>query len=63
MAIAFVGPLTGDNANLGINVRDGMRVAVEEANAKSEDFTYVIKPFDTQGDRRPGARSSGQVHP
>jgi branched-chain amino acid transport system substrate-binding protein len=56
VAIAFVGPLTGPNANLGINVRDGMRVAVEEANAKSKDYTFVIKPFDTQGsaDQAPG---------
>ncbi len=58
VAIGFVGPLTGDNANLGINVRDGMRVAVEEANAASEDYTFVIKPFDTQGDP---AQAPGQA--
>jgi branched-chain amino acid transport system substrate-binding protein len=50
VGIAFVGPLTGPNANLGINVRDGIRVAIEEANAKSADYTFVLKPFDTQGD-------------
>ncbi len=50
VAIAFVGPLTGDNANLGINIRDGMKVAVEEWNAKSTKFTYEIKEYDTQGD-------------
>ncbi|MGH9177349.1 MAG: branched-chain amino acid ABC transporter substrate-binding protein [Acidimicrobiales bacterium] len=49
-ALAFVGPLTGPNANLGINIRDGMRVAVEEANEANEDFTFTIKEFDTQGD-------------
>ncbi|HZN15476.1 MAG TPA: branched-chain amino acid ABC transporter substrate-binding protein [Acidimicrobiales bacterium] len=58
VAIGFVGPLTGDNANLGINVRDGMRVAVEEANAASKDYTFVIKPFDTQGDP---AQAPGQA--
>ena len=58
VAIGFVGPLTGDNANLGINVRDGMRVALEEANAKSEDFNFVLKAFDTQGDP---AQAPGQA--
>lgn len=50
VAIGFVGPLTGENANLGINIRDGMKVAVKEANEKSDKYEYVIKPFDTQGD-------------
>ena len=58
IAIGFVGPLTGDNANLGINVRDGMRVALEEANAKSDDFNFVLKTFDTQGDP---AQAPGQA--
>lgn len=49
-AIAFVGPLTGPNANLGINIRDGMRVAVEEANEANPDYEFSIKEFDTQGD-------------
>jgi branched-chain amino acid transport system substrate-binding protein len=49
VALAFVGPLTGDNANLGLNIRDGMKVAVEEWNAKSTKYTYKIKEFDTQG--------------
>jgi branched-chain amino acid transport system substrate-binding protein len=50
VAIAFVGPLTGDNANLGINIRDGMKVAIQEQNAKSTKYEYEIKEFDTQGD-------------
>lgn len=48
--LAFVGPLTGPNANLGINIRDGMKVATEEANAKSDAYSFKIKEFDTQGD-------------
>ena len=48
--LAFVGPLTGPNANLGINPRDGMKVAVEEANEESDDFNFEIVEFDTQGD-------------
>ena len=48
--LAFVGPLTGPNANLGINIRDGMKVAIDAANAESDEFEFSIKEFDTQGD-------------
>lgn len=47
--LAFVGPLTGDAANLGINIRNGMKVAIEESNA-TNDFTIELEEFDTQGD-------------
>jgi branched-chain amino acid transport system substrate-binding protein len=50
VAIGFVGPLTGDAANLGVNIRDGMKVAVDEWNGKSTKYTYQMKEFDTQGD-------------
>jgi branched-chain amino acid transport system substrate-binding protein len=50
VAMGMVGPLTGDNANLGINIRDGVKVAVEEWNKKSQKHTYQLKEFDTQGD-------------
>ena len=48
-AIAFVGPLTGDNANLGINIRNGAKVAVQEAN-RAGGPKIELKEFDTQGD-------------
>jgi branched-chain amino acid transport system substrate-binding protein len=49
VAIGFVGALTGDNANLGVNIRDGAKVAIDEWNKKSQKFTYQLKEFDTQG--------------
>jgi branched-chain amino acid transport system substrate-binding protein len=48
-ALAFVGPLTGDNANLGINIRNGAKVAVQEAN-KAGGAKIELREFDTQGD-------------
>ncbi|HEV2760524.1 MAG TPA: branched-chain amino acid ABC transporter substrate-binding protein [Acidimicrobiales bacterium] len=48
-SIAFVGPLTGDNANLGINIRNGAKVAVQEAN-RAGGPKIDLKEFDTQGD-------------
>ena len=50
VAIGMVGPLTGDNANLGVNIRDGVKVAIDEWNKKSTKFSYEMKEFDTQGD-------------
>jgi branched-chain amino acid transport system substrate-binding protein len=48
-ALAFVGPLTGPNANLGINIRNGATVAVEEANKAGGNVRFQLKEFDTQG--------------
>jgi branched-chain amino acid transport system substrate-binding protein len=50
VALAFVGPLTGPNANLGINIRDGIKVALADANAASTKYNFTMKEFDTQGD-------------
>jgi branched-chain amino acid transport system substrate-binding protein len=47
--LAFVGPLTGANANLGINIRNGAVVAVEEANKAGGNVRFDLAEFDTQG--------------
>ena len=49
-SIAYVGPLTGDAANLGIFIRDGAKTAVEEFNAAHDDIEITLDEFDTQGD-------------
>jgi branched-chain amino acid transport system substrate-binding protein len=49
--LAYVGPLTGEAANLGINIRNGAKTAIEEYNKKADGkFTITLKEFDTQGD-------------
>jgi branched-chain amino acid transport system substrate-binding protein len=58
VAFAFVGPLTGPNANLGINSRNGASVAVKAANAAQTKYNFVLKDFDTQGDP---AQAPGQA--
>jgi branched-chain amino acid transport system substrate-binding protein len=50
VSIAFVGAKTGDNANLGLNIRDGAKLAVDEENAKGGNVTIELKEFDTAGD-------------
>ena len=53
-SIAFVGPLTGDTANLGINIRNGAKIAVEEFNKANPDVQD-----HAQGVRHPGRPGPG----
>ena len=49
--IAFQGPLTGDNAQLGINAEYGMQLAIQEANdAKALPYTLKGVYEDDGGD-------------
>ena len=57
-SIAFVGPQTGDSANLGINILDGAKLAVAQFNASQSDIKITLKEFDTQGDP---AQAPGQL--
>jgi branched-chain amino acid transport system substrate-binding protein len=51
LSIAYVGPLTGGAANLGIYIRDGAKVAVDQFNeAHGDQFHITMEEFDTQGD-------------
>ena len=43
-------PLTGDAANLGINIKNGAELAVNEYNAKNADCKVTLVSFDSQGD-------------
>ena len=49
-SLAFVGPLTGDAANLGIFIRNGATVAIDQFNAANPDIKITLEEFDTQGD-------------
>jgi branched-chain amino acid transport system substrate-binding protein len=49
--IAYQGPLSGDNAQLGINMDNGVKLAVEQANAKGDlPFTLKFVDSDDVGD-------------
>ncbi|MEU3050761.1 MULTISPECIES: branched-chain amino acid ABC transporter substrate-binding protein [unclassified Streptomyces] len=48
--IAFQGPLSGDNVALGENMQNGVKLAIDQANAKGDlDFTLEYVPGDDQG--------------
>ena len=50
-SLGFIGALSGPNAQLGINERNGAQLAIEQANASGKyDFQVKLVPSDSQGD-------------
>ncbi len=47
--IAYAGPLTGPNANLGLNIVRGVKLALDEHNKANADCQVAVKEFDTEG--------------
>ncbi len=50
LKIGFFGALTGDAANLGINIKNGAELAVSQYNEKNADCKVTLDSFDSQGD-------------
>ena len=56
VTIGVVGALTGTSSDLGSNVRDGVKTAVEEENEMAVGPRIAVKEFDTGGDPQQAAR-------
>lgn len=50
LKIAWIGPKTGDAANLGLNIVRGSKLALDEYNKANPDCKVVMEEFDSQGD-------------
>ena len=50
LSIAMAGALTGPDAQLGINIRDGVQLAVDKHNVANPGCQIQLKTFDTEGD-------------
>jgi branched-chain amino acid transport system substrate-binding protein len=50
MKIGFFGALTGDAAGLGIHMRNGTKLAIDQYNRDNADCTAAIVEYDSQGD-------------
>ncbi|MEZ0067075.1 branched-chain amino acid transport system substrate-binding protein [Streptacidiphilus sp. MAP12-20] len=60
--IGFQGPLTGPNAQLGINIDYGVKLAVQQANATGNlPFTLKVAEADDQGDPAKGPTAAQQL--
>ena len=51
LSIGFFGALTGPDANLGVNIQNGVKLAVKEHNAESGACQVNLTPYDSQGDQ------------
>ncbi|GAB3466330.1 branched-chain amino acid ABC transporter substrate-binding protein [Kineococcus endophyticus] len=51
ISIGFFGALTGPDANLGVNINNGVKLAVDQHNAKSGACQVTLTPYDSQGDQ------------
>jgi branched-chain amino acid transport system substrate-binding protein len=60
--IGFQGPLSGDNAQLGINGENGVKTAIAEANAKGDlPFTLALVTSDDIGAPEQGATAAQRL--
>src|SRR4051812_318525 len=60
--IAFQGPLSGDNAQLGINEVNGVDLAIEQANGKGDlGFKLELVKADDQGSPEQAPTAAAQV--
>jgi branched-chain amino acid transport system substrate-binding protein len=50
VSLGFMGAQTGPNAQLGINISNGVELALEQHNAKSGVTQVKLIKYDTQGD-------------
>lgn len=50
LKIGFFGALTGDAAGLGIHMRNGTKLAIDQYNKDNADCTVTLAEFDSQGD-------------
>jgi len=56
LEIGVQGPLSGQNQALGLNIEWGVKLAIQEANAKGDlPFNLQVKEADDQGDQSKGA--------
>ncbi|MGO2862787.1 MAG: branched-chain amino acid ABC transporter substrate-binding protein [Brevibacterium sp.] len=59
--IAYVGAMTGPNAQLGINIYNGSQTAIDEHNAANPDCQVTFKKIDTEGDPAKATGPSAQA--
>lgn len=50
VSIAYAGTQSGANAQLGINILNGVKLAIEQHNKANPNCQVTLKTFDTEGD-------------
>lgn len=61
LSIAMAGALTGPDAALGINIRNGVKLAVDKHNKANPGCQVQLKEFDTEGDPQKATGIAPQI--
>ena len=61
VSIAMAGALTGPDAALGINIKNGIQLAIDTHNAANPGCQVQLKPFDTEGDPQKATQIAPQI--
>jgi branched-chain amino acid transport system substrate-binding protein len=61
LSIAMAGALTGPDAALGINIKNGVKLAVDQHNAANPGCQVQLKEFDTEGDPQKATGIAPQI--
>ena len=61
VAIAMAGALNGPDAALGINIKNGVQLALDKHNAANQSCQIELKTFDTEGDPQKATAIAPQI--
>jgi branched-chain amino acid transport system substrate-binding protein len=61
LSIAMAGALTGPDSALGINIKDGVQLAVDSHNSANPGCQVQLKAFDTEGDPQKATAIAPQI--
>lgn len=61
LSIAMAGALTGPDAALGINIKNGVQLAVDKHNKANPGCQVQLKTFDTEGDPQKATGIAPQI--
>ncbi|KUI40362.1 branched-chain amino acid ABC transporter substrate-binding protein [Mycobacterium sp. GA-2829] len=61
LSIAMAGALNGPDAALGINIKNGIQLAVDKHNAANPGCQVQLKTFDTEGDPQKASAIAPQI--
>ncbi|MGB3484425.1 MAG: branched-chain amino acid ABC transporter substrate-binding protein [Mycobacterium sp.] len=61
LSLAMAGALTGPDAALGINIKNGVQLAVDQHNDANPGCQVQLKTFDTEGDPQKATQIAPQI--
>jgi branched-chain amino acid transport system substrate-binding protein len=61
VSIAMAGALNGPDAALGINIKNGVQLAIDKHNAANPNCQIELKTFDTEGDPQKATAIAPQI--